>query len=86
MGKAMAIQTAKGGPSALGGMFRGKKNYSGKAKLHTTRAQGATVDIAPLKYPGDGMFVEYSSRWQNVDLSRRSTCAWEFHLGLPETA
>lgn len=48
MGKALAVQTAKSGKMGLGGVaalgairaFSGKIN-AGKAKLHTTRQQGA---------------------------------------------
>ena len=45
MGKAMAVQSARGGKNALGGAFGGTRAYgSGKAKIHTTRAKMATVD------------------------------------------
>lgn len=47
MGKAMAIQTATTGNNALGGVFGGVRAYgsfSGKAKLHTSRVNHATVD------------------------------------------
>lgn len=54
MGKAMAAQTAKAGPAGLGGVFAGKRLYGGKAKLHTTRAQRATVNVEPLKHRTDG--------------------------------
>ncbi|KAA6412126.1 MAG: 5-aminolevulinate synthase [Lasallia pustulata] len=48
MGKAMAVQSAKGGLPSLGGVFGGARAYGGKAKLHTTRAQRATVDTGIL--------------------------------------
>ena len=45
MGKAMAVQSARGGKIALGGVFGGTRAYgSGKAKLHTSRVKMATVD------------------------------------------
>ncbi|CAF9922791.1 MAG: mitochondrial 5-aminolevulinate synthase [Heterodermia speciosa] len=44
MGKAMAVQTAKTGNPALCGAFGGVRAYGGKAKLHTTRYNYATVD------------------------------------------
>lgn len=53
MGKAMAIQTAKSGTNALGGVFGGVRAYgsfSGKAKLHTSRVNHATVDHALLRH------------------------------------
>lgn len=55
MGKAMAVQTAKAGPAGLGGIFGGNRTYGGKAKLHTTRVQRATVNVEPLKHRTDGM-------------------------------
>lgn len=56
MGKAMAVQTAKAAqPAGLGGVFGGKRTYVGKAKLHTTRAQRATVTAEPLKHRTDSM-------------------------------
>ena len=57
MGKAMAAQTVKAGPAGLGGVFGGKRMHSGKAKLHTTRVQRATVNVEPLEHRTDGMFV-----------------------------
>ena len=57
MGKAMAIQTAKAGPAGLGGVFGGKRTFGGKAKLHTTRVQRATVNVELLKHRADGMLV-----------------------------
>ncbi|MCJ1427299.1 mitochondrial 5-aminolevulinate synthase [Sticta canariensis] len=55
MGKAMAVQTAKAGPSGLGGVFGGKRSpIGGKAKLHTTRVQRATVNVELLKHRTDG--------------------------------
>lgn len=52
MGKAMAIQTAKTGNIALGGVFGGVRAYgslSGKAKLHTSRVKHANVDHGLLR-------------------------------------
>lgn len=53
MGKAMAIQTAKTGTNALGGVFGGARAYgsfSGKAKLHTSRVNRATVDDGLMRH------------------------------------
>ncbi|KAI4127968.1 MAG: hypothetical protein LQ347_004376 [Umbilicaria vellea] len=50
MGKAMAVQGAKSGIPSLGGVFGGARAYGGKAKLHTTRAQKATVDTGVLSH------------------------------------
>ena len=53
MGKAMAIQTAKTGNTVLGGVFGGARAYgsfSGKAKLHTSRVNHATVDTSLLRH------------------------------------
>ncbi|KAL8926733.1 MAG: hypothetical protein Q9208_002807 [Pyrenodesmia sp. 3 TL-2023] len=53
MGKAMAIQTAKTGTNALGGVFGGARAYgsfSGKAKLHTSRVNRATVDHGLMRH------------------------------------
>ena len=47
MGKAMTIQSAKTTNNALSGVFGGARAYgswSGKAKLHTSRINHATVD------------------------------------------
>ena len=44
MGKAMAVQTAKSGNAPLGGVYGGIRASSGKANLHTTTSQRATVD------------------------------------------
>ena len=55
MGKALAVQTARTGTSGLGGVFGGVRAYSGKAKLHTTRAPHATVDAGILRRPSDGL-------------------------------
>lgn len=57
MGRAMAAQSAKAGPAGLGGVFGGKRTFGGKAKLHTTRAQRATVNIEPVKYWTDGVLI-----------------------------
>ncbi len=57
MGKAMAVQSARAGNSALAGAFGGVRAYGGKAKLHTTRAREATVGAGVLHRPDDGMLV-----------------------------
>ena len=53
----MAVQSAKSSNAGLGGVFGGVRAYGGKAKLHTTRGQQATVDTDPLRRRGDGMSV-----------------------------
>ena len=55
MGKAMVIQSAKTGNPGLGGVFGGVRAYHGKAKLHTTRPQHATVGNDVLKPGKDGI-------------------------------
>ena len=55
MGQAMAVQTARTGSAALGGVFGGGRAYGGKAKLHTTRAQHATVGSDMLRPGEDGI-------------------------------
>ncbi|KAI4165684.1 MAG: hypothetical protein LQ342_000626 [Letrouitia transgressa] len=54
MGKAMAVQSAKYRNSALGGVFGGVRGYGtwsgGKAKLHTSRVNHATVDHGLLRH------------------------------------
>ncbi len=55
MGKAMAVQSARTGNTALNGVFGGVRSYGGKAKLHTSRAQHATVDTGVLRRDVDGM-------------------------------
>ncbi|KAL8756130.1 MAG: hypothetical protein Q9199_003158 [Rusavskia elegans] len=53
MGKAMAIQSAKTGNNALNGVFGGARAYgsrSGKAMLHTSRVNHATVDPGLLRH------------------------------------
>ncbi len=59
MGKAMAVQSARAGNSALAGAFGGVRAYGGKAKLHTTRAREATVGTGVLHRLDDGMHVLY---------------------------
>ena len=55
MGKAMAMQMAKTGNIGLNGAFGGARAYSGKAKLHTTRAQHAVVGTEDVSYIRNGM-------------------------------
>ena len=43
MGKAMAVQSAKTGQCGLNGVFGGTRAYGGKAKIHTTGKQHASV-------------------------------------------
>ncbi|KAI9877515.1 MAG: mitochondrial 5-aminolevulinate synthase [Pleopsidium flavum] len=51
MGKAMAVQSSRTGNAAFAGVFGGGRAYSGKAKLHTTRAREATVGAGVLRQP-----------------------------------
>ncbi|KAL8947381.1 MAG: hypothetical protein Q9222_006333 [Ikaeria aurantiellina] len=53
MGKAMAVQSAKMRNNALSGVFGGARAYgtfTGKAKLHTSRVNRATVDHGILRH------------------------------------
>lgn len=43
MGKAMNAQAAKNGTNPLNGVFGGVRAYGGKAKIHTSRPQKASV-------------------------------------------
>ena len=43
MGKALNIQAAKNGTNPLNGVFGGVRAYGGKAKIHTSRPQKASV-------------------------------------------
>ena len=43
MGKAMNTQAAKTGTHPLSGVFGGVRAYGGKAKIHTSRPQNASV-------------------------------------------
>ena len=43
MGKAMNAQSAKNGTIPLNGVFGGVRAYGGKAKIHTSRPQKASV-------------------------------------------
>lgn len=53
MGKAMAIQSAKSSNNPLTGVFGGARAYgtrAGKANLHTSRVNHATVDPGVLRH------------------------------------
>ena len=57
MGKAMAVQTAKAGHCGLGGVFGGARaygGYGGKAKLHTSGAQQASVAPDVVRSDNEG--------------------------------
>lgn len=66
MGKALAVQSAKNGNSALGGVYGGVRAYGGKAKLHTTRAQHATVGSDVIRPQKHGRHLN-NSDWAAVD-------------------
>lgn len=55
MGKAMAVQTARAGSTALGGVFGGTRAYRSRAQLHTTRPQQATVGEDVLRRRNNGL-------------------------------
>ena len=57
MGKAMAVQATKTGKCGLNGVFGGTRAYGGKAKIHTTRAQHASVADATLRREQQGTFI-----------------------------
>ena len=54
MGKAMAVQAAKTGNCGLNGVFGGTRAYGGKAKIHTTRTQHASVAADMLRRNDQG--------------------------------
>ncbi len=49
MGKAMNAQAAKSGSNPLNGVFGGVRAYGGKAKIHTSRSQKASVTSDMLR-------------------------------------
>lgn len=55
MGKALAVQTAKTGRHGLAGTFGGSRAYSGIAKMHTTRINGANVASDIVRQAEHGM-------------------------------
>lgn len=70
MGKAMAVQGAKSGIASLGGVFGGARAYGGKAKMHTTRAQKATVDTGLLGHRDYGLsaLIQFVLQFTNLRL------------------
>ena len=66
MGKAMAVQASKTGNCGLNGVFGGTRAYGGKAKIHTTRAQRASVAADMLRRNEQRMspFIPSSSNTQ----------------------
>lgn len=60
MGKALALQSAQYGNSALSGAFGGMRAYHtkvGRANIHTTTPKGAqAVDLPPVR-PARGMSI-----------------------------
>ena len=57
MGKAMTVQAAKTGTNPLNGVFGGVRAYRGKAKIHTSRAQKASVASDMLRDEPHGILV-----------------------------
>lgn len=54
MGKAMNAQAAKNGTNPLTGVFGGARAYGGKAKIHTSRPQKASVESDMLRDESHG--------------------------------
>ena len=54
MGKAIAVQSAKGGHGTLNGVFGGTRAYGGKAKIHTSRVHHASVAPDLVRNDNDG--------------------------------
>ena len=59
MGKAMTVQAAKIGRHGLNGVFGGTRAYSGKAKMHTTRAYNANVAAEILRRREHGRSIPW---------------------------
>ena len=66
MGKALAVQSAMNGNAALGGVFGGVRAYGGKARLHTTRIQHATVGN-DVPRPGNDGILHARSEKASID-------------------
>ena len=62
MGKAMAVQTAKTRNGGLNGVYGGVRAYGGKAKIHTSRAQHASVAPDVLRRDDNGMLNTADAR------------------------
>ena len=58
MGKAMNAQAAKNGTNPLTGVYGGVRAYGGKAKIHTSRPQKASVASDMLQDKPHGIFIE----------------------------
>ena len=65
MGKAMAVQSANHGQCNLNGVFGGSRAYGGKAKIHTTGKQHASVASNMIRRDKDGI-VEPSWRFCSI--------------------
>ena len=54
MGKAMSTQAARTGTNPLNGVFGGVRAYGGKAKIHTSRPQKASLASDMLRDKSHG--------------------------------
>ncbi|KAI9807341.1 MAG: mitochondrial 5-aminolevulinate synthase [Piccolia ochrophora] len=66
MGKALAVQSARGGNASVGRILNGSRPYSGKARLHTSKVKEArAVDIGLFGHDkGEPMLLKSTCRFQ----------------------